>query len=57
MSKYYKVIERYMYTEVVIYDEDDVEVVRERQYDDTFWDSETVDVTSEDIEDYDLETE
>lgn len=57
MSKYRKVIERYMYTEVVIYDENDVEVVRERQYDDTFWDSETVDVTPEDIEDYDLEDE
>ena len=57
MSKYRKVIEKRMYTEVVIYDEDDVEVVRERQYDDHLWDLETVDVTPEDIEDYDLEDE
>jgi hypothetical protein len=57
MSKYRKVIEKRMYTEVVIYDEDDVEVARERQYDDHLWDLETVDVTPEDIEDYDLEDE
>jgi hypothetical protein len=57
MSRYRKVIEKRMYTEVVIYDEDDVEVARERQYDDALWDLETVDVTPEDIEDYDLEAE
>lgn len=49
------IIERYMYTEEVYYDDSGVELGRARQFDDTFWDQETRDMTPEEREDWELD--
>lgn len=49
------VIERYMYTEEVYCDDNGVELGRARQFDDTLWDQETREMTSEEREDWELD--
>jgi hypothetical protein len=44
--------EKYLYTEVVYYDDNGREIERVRQYDDTSWDQKTREPTEEEIEDY-----